>query len=288
MDNNVFVNVRGFIGDTLFASSAAEHLKKDYDKVYYGITCEEPCELLSLNPYIDGVHVSHGEATPVESENLRVFTCGEVDQSIPATIQFQTSCGIEKPTVGYSVYTNKYYDVIAHNNIATKKSMEQKKIIAYQRSWKERTFGFTKEEYARGINVHPTGYGGRRRNIDVILDALRNKYSLIAVGLPGDAPNGTYGIFSAPTYSMTASIIKYCDWMIGAEGGLTNLAAGVGTKTIITGDFIHQLYGENGYFKKIQDPKMGPKTYFPELGHVTLDPFLTDEEVANKIMEIIG
>ena len=66
---------------------------------------------------------------------------------------------------------------------------------------------------------------------------------------------------------------------------LSNLAAGVGTKTIITGDFVHQLYGPNGVLRKIEEPKLGPKYYFPESGHVTLNPFLTDDEVAEQIIK---
>ena len=81
-------------------------------------------------------------------------------------------------------------------------------------------------------------------------------------------------------------MIKACDWFIGAEGGLANLASGVGTKTIITGDYVHQLYGWNGVIENNQEPKLGPKYYFPE-GHYTLDPYLTDEEVIKTIKDII-
>ena len=95
------------------------------------------------------------------------------------------------------------------------------------------------------------------------------------------------GIISSGMYGMTASIIKACDYMIGAESGLINLAAGVGTKTIITGDFVHQLYGYNGVLKKIQEPKLGPEFYFPNAGHVSLDPYLTDDEVITQMREII-
>ena len=51
--------------------------------------------------------------------------------------------------------------------------------------------------------------------------------------------------------------------MIGGESGLINLAAGVkGTKTIITGDYVHQLYGWNGVMRKLKEPKLGPEFYF--------------------------
>ena len=287
------VNVTGFIGDILFASSLAEHLKKRYDRVLYQIQFYEPYELLMHNPFIDGVHVTNGNFISsgnfISFPDIDIFTCGEVDQSKPATTQFQQACGIETTEDSkYIVYTNKHYDVIAQKRIALLKAKTQKQIVAYQESWEDRSFLFTKEEYERGIDIPPYGYGGRRRNINFILQFLKEKYALVSVGLQNGVQNGTLGLFDTSTYSMTASIIKNCDWMIGGEGGLTNLAAGVGTKTIITGDFIAQLYGWNGCIKKIKEPKMGPKTYFPNAGHVTLDPFLTDEEVAEQIRSIIG
>jgi hypothetical protein len=281
----VTIVVNGFIGDILFASSIARHLRQ-YDRVNYVIRHWEPYELLMENPSIDLVAVTHGE--PIADPDHVVFTVGEVDQSVPVTIQFQQKCGVEKPTLGYEVFTNANYNIVAQNYVAMLKASQQKKVVAYQANWKERTFGFTKEEYERGIDVPPLGYGGRRRNTDAILQELAKKYTLVEVGLPEGAPNGSLGIYGVATYSMTASLIKNCDWMIGGEGGLTNLAAGVGTKTVITGDFIHQLYGWNGCIKKIKEPKMGPATYFPDAGHVTLDPFLTDEQVVQSIMETIG
>ena len=275
----------GFIGDILFSTSAAKDLKCRYDMVLYQMRFWEPFELLKLNPYIDDVIVSSEQ---FDYDKYDQFVCGEVDQSEPATIQFQRACGVKNPELSYRVYTNKNFDWIAQMYILHLRQTQKKKVIAYQANWEDRTFGFTKEEYARGIDIPPFGYGGRRRAIAYILEKLARKYTLVEVGLPSGAPNGTLGVFSAPMYSMTASIIKNCDWMIGGEGGLSNLAAGVGTKTIITGDFIHQLYGWNGCIKKIAEPKMGPKTYFPDEGHVTLDPFLTDDEVIEQMENIIG
>ena len=115
---------------------------------------------------------------------------------------------------------------------------------------------------------------------------------MYSVGFPNGTPNDLFvpmgGLLAAGTYSNTASIIKACDFMIGGESGLINLAAGVGTKTIITGDWVHQLYGWNGCIKKIKEPKLGPEFYFPNDGHISLDPFLTDKEVVTKMRSIIN
>jgi len=283
----VTIKVTGFLGDILFASSVARKLRVPYDKVYFAIRFWEPYELLMNNPFIDDVQVNVD--TWVEDKDNHVFELGDVDQRSPATAQFQLKCNIVPPGLEYEVFTNANFDTVAKEFIRTlRASKGNKPVVAYQSNWEERTFGFTREEYARGIDIPPLGYGGRRRNIGHIMEPLVDKYTMVEVGIPQGTPLGHYGIFAPPTFSMTASLIKACDWMIGGEGGLTNLAAGVGTKTIITGDFIHQLYGPNGCIKKINNPMMGPKTYFPNEGHVTLDPFLTDAEVANQIMETIG
>jgi hypothetical protein len=81
--------------------------------------------------------------------------------------------------------------------------------------------------------------------------------------------------------------MKFCDAFVGTEGGLCNLAAGVGTKTIITGDFVHQLYGWNGVLKKIKEPKLGPIHYFLNSNHVELNSYISDEEVIKQIIKNI-
>jgi hypothetical protein len=83
------------------------------------------------------------------------------------------------------------------------------------------------------------------------------------------------------------SVMKYCDGFIGTEGGMCNLAAGVGARTIITGDFVHQLYGWNGVIKKINEPKLGPIYYFGNENHTVLNPYMTDTEVSNSIIQLL-
>ena len=109
---------------------------------------------------------------------------------------------------------------------------------------------------------------------------------LIEVGKPNGTNQLETDIFTVSEYSLTASIIKNCDYFIGGEGGLCNLAAGVGTKTIITGDFTHQLYGWNGVLQKNKFNMVGPKFYFGEDKHIELDPYLTDDQVIEQINKL--
>ena len=77
--------------------------------------------------------------------------------------------------------------------------------------------------------------------------------------------------------------MKFCDAFIGTDGGLATIAAGVGTKTIITGDFNLQLYGWNGVIKKIEQPRLGPYEYFGN-PHIVLDPYFSDEQLTQAII----
>lgn len=281
------IKVNGFIGDVLFASSVADYMT-DFDTVDYVINVYQPYELLMNNNHIDRVFING-----VDSYNYKdydsYYEIGSIDQSKPATIQFQEQCGIIKPQLEYKVYTNPRLDEVAKSMLRHLK-MQGKKLVAVQQNWKERSFLFTEEEYERGIDVPNLGYGGKHRDTDSIVNQLSemDEIALIPVGFEDGVGQHDIGFMSTSIYSMTASLIKQCDWMVGAEGGLTNLAAGVGTKTIITTDFIWQLYGPNGVLKKIDEPQMGPYTYFPHNGHHWLNPFMPDELVAPYIRKIVN
>lgn len=274
----------GFIGDNLFASSVPAKLKQQgYTKVDLALSIAQPFELLKLNPSIDNVllyeKVDHNSYD-------RVFTLQPIHRRETPTAQFQQQCGVLEPSSDYKIYTNPAQD--AYVIPLLKHAAAGRKLVAYMSNWVEKTFGFTEEEYRRGIDVPNLGYGGRRRDIEFIIEELSKDEALylIPVGMPAGFNQREVALDAVSNYTLTASMIKACDWFIGAEGGLANLAAGVGTKTIITGDYVHQLYGWNGVIEKNEEPKLGPKYYFPDR-HYTLDPYLTDFETINTIKNII-
>lgn len=279
------INCTGFIGDILFASSIAEKLQSEeqFDKIDYNIQIHQPLELLSNNPFIDRIFIRGNGIN--EKDYNKIFTTPLVDQSQTPPRQFQEACGVKNPTDSFKVYTNKSFDYSMKLMIedAVKDNIP---IIAYLTNWDERSYLFTKEQYKKGIDVPNLGYGGAHRDIEYIINELSKKYVLLKVGFPSGTNQFNTGLNTTATYSSTASLLKHCDYFIGAEGGLANLASGVGTKTIITGDFVHQLYGWNGVIKKIKEPKLGPKYYFKE-GHITLDPYLTDKLVVDNIIKIV-
>lgn len=278
----ILVETIGFIGDNIFASSVAKKLKDQYANctVDMNLSVVHPYELLCMNPYIDNVYLE-----PTKKIYDKIFKLRPINRKTTPCEQFQQQCGILNPSKEFEVFTNKQIDAYVNYMFS---DFRDKKIIAWLSNWEERSFLFSEDQYKRGIDVPNLGYGGKHRDIPSIIKSLNanDDIILIEVGKPPGTSQLDIDLNTVTEYTLTASILKNCDYFIGSEGGLCNLAAGVGTKTIITGDFVHQLYGWNGVLEKCDNPKLGPEYYF-ESGHVSLNPYLTDDEVYVEILKII-
>ena len=283
----ILVKTIGFIGDNIFASSVAKKLKDKHGndcQVDFQISILAPFELMFNNPYIDNVYFSECD----ESVYNVIHQLHPINRNSTPIEQFQIQCGIEDVDTNYEVYTNKSNDKLVKDAFSSYRDGKNK-LIAVQTNWEEKSFLFTEDEYKIGIDVPNLGYGGKRRNINHILEELNKSDNmlLIPVGKPNGFDQKTSEITAVSELTLTTSVIKNCDYFIGAEGGLSNIAAGLGVKTIITEDFVHQLYGWNGVIEKNEEPKLGPKFYFPEFGHVTLNPYISDDEVIDELKKLI-
>ncbi len=281
----VLINCTGFIGDILFSTSVAEKLKLEgkADIVDYLIHLYQPYELVANNPHIDNVFLFETDLRIYD----KVIDLHGIDFTIPPAQYYQMVAGIQNTSPEFHVHTNPAFDFAVSKSLKPYKDAG-KLVVAYMSNWEERTFLFTKEEYVRGVDVPNLGYGGKHRNINTILQGLTKEDSLllVPVGMPPGYNVREADFANTAEYSMQASFLKHCDYFIGAEGGLCNLAAGVGTSTIITSDFVHQLYGWNGVLRKLKEPKLGP-VYYYKSGHYELDPYLTDTQVVDEIKQII-
>jgi len=285
----------GYMGDHLFASSVAQKLKeeKQFDIVDIACGIRQVEKLLNLNPYVDNViTLAYPTQSPLHGVNVtgydKQFELTETRKNVPPPLQFQRECGVKHPDTKFKIWTDPSLD----EKVA--ETYPYPFIAVMQReSWRAKAYGFTLEEYAKGIDVPLKGYGGRLRNINHIVSALTERFTLIEVGLIPTAATldvaKRWGTQSDIYRSLTwdASVIKRADYFIGAEGGLANVACGVGTKTILTGDFVHQLYGWNGVIKKVDNPELGPRFYFPDAGHIDLNPYLTDDVVIEEMKAIL-
>jgi hypothetical protein len=285
---NILVSCKNYwIGDCLFASSLAKKLAEKYPGsiIDYWIPLVQPKLLLEKNPYINKVFVEN-------EQNLNTYqmfvTPPMINQEYPATLQIQASAGITNQSLEFDVFTSPEHDVEIESMLSLMYKDDNRLKIAWQRNWEEKSFGFTNEEYERAIDVPNLGYGGRRRDIKTIVRELSERFIMIPVGFPPGVPQYNSQAQDCTLYSRTASLIKKCDYFIGSEGGLSNLACAVGTNCIITTDFIAQLYWKNGVIRQLDNPQMGPFVYYPMSGHSHLDPFLTDKEVVDHIDDIIN
>ncbi len=279
----------GYFGDHLFANSIAEQLinESQFDVVDYVIGFPQVLPFFERNPYIRNVSITTLGPSPQVPHNAdtynKVFQLGPINRMVPPAVEVQLMCGVTNPTPRFYVHTNPELDKLVLDTYGEKVG----KVIAIMNGWKERSFSYTPEQYSLGINVPDLGYGGLRRDTDYIVNQIEQHYSSIRVGPTGKVNQFSFD-YDGPSFDLTASILKYCDVFVGAEGGLANLAYAVGTKTIITGDFVHQLYGPNGVLQKLDEPKLGPIYYGDVDGkHVSLDPYLKDTEVVEHIFNIL-
>ena len=284
--SSILIKVTGFLGDILFSTSVARQLKREDRSLLidYQIPLNASYEILQLDNNINRIYLPNEEVD--ESMYDKVFTLPPCNQEDPPTIQYQKHCGVKDLDPSYDVKVPYTATEVVSNMMKSYKD-RGRKIVAWQGNWEEKSFRYTEEEYRQGVDIPGLGYGGRRRDINFLVSELSRRYLLIKVGFDPGVTQSEIGLLTTGIYTYTAAILSQCDYMVGGESGLINLAAGVGTKTIITGDYVHQLYGWNGVIRKLKEPKLGPEFYF-ESGHVSLNPYLTDKEVVEQIISIIG
>ena len=290
---SILIKTTGFIGDILFASSVASPIyhEQSHD-IDFLIGFPQPYELLKLNSFIRNVYLPDKFGPFPSNEFIlknnkydTIYTLPHVNQNEIPTIQFQNSCNIKSPNSIFHINTNKNIDTVIKLQLEKLKSNVNKKIIGYVANWKQSTVKYTEEEFRTGIrfpNVLEHSHENTR-DIEFILSELSKEFILIPLGFDHSVSQYDFGIESCSLYSYTASLIKNCDVVIGQEGGLTNLAAGVGTKCIITTDFMNYLYGKHGRMKQYEIIKLGPANVCPKNGHIHLDPYISDKEIITII-----
>lgn len=293
-NTNCLVVTFGFFGDIIFATSLAEKLKKEYSTVDYLIGFPQVAQLVQNNANIDNAFVSeYPGPKPYCSIDLtkygKVIELGALDYQVTPCEQYQRQAGLTEVSSEYKIFTTPEYDAVAKQVIEELKATYNKPVVALMTNWQPKTYLFTPEQYEAGIDVPNLGYGGAHRDIQYIVDELQKHFTLYPIGVGDANQQQTIHLPDDDQKSLLfeASVMKYCDAFIGTDGGLATIAAGVGTKTIITGDFNLQLYGWNGVLKKIKQPRLGPREYFGD-PHVVLNPYLTDKEVANQIIKLLS
>ena len=305
---NILIKCRNIhIGDVIFCSSVAKKLKQKNPNcvIHYDVNYLQPMELLINNPYIDGVY--YKENAEIDYDVVYQIMNDDVSTLNPyesAVSQFQRMCGIEDYDDCFEVYTNPHLDY------SIKRSMEELVNInewdhdfikiGYQSDWDRKSFLFTEEDYENAEGGEDgTGYGNGHRNVFDIINCLELDESIVifALGLVDKISKNYPAINTTSKFSFTTSLMKNCDYVVGSEGCITNISSAVGTPTIITTDYIHQMFGPRGITwqqsggdinnLETREPFLGPLKYFPSGQHTHLNPYLSDQAVGSKILELV-
>lgn len=290
MKKSAIVITHGYFGDILFSTSVAKPLKQQfgYETVDYLIGFPQVAELITDNPDLDDVYWNVGQVGPyvaydhfvLESE-YDIFQIQRMMFRDPPPIQMQKDCGIHEPFLNpeYSVCTYDYLVNEWRDRLVEKAN--GKPIVAWGNDMYDRAFEFTREEYERAVDVPNLGYGGRLRDIDYMIKELSRWFYMVEVGAKHTSQHDLQMKGDDKDLPTTAAIMKACDMYFGIEGGLINIAAGVGTPTIMLSEFVHQLYGPKGVLMKIPEPKLGPVYYFGPKNHVRLPLYKDTDELIN-------
>ena len=275
------------IGDILFATSVAKKIKQENPpcEVDFDINYLQPLELLYNNPYIDNVYYKNN-GSDYTTTYLLNKSSHDLDVSTSVVSQYQQMCGIKSFDDTFEIFTNPIsdYSIECSMNELVKINYWDEDLIkvCYVMDWGRKEFLLDKISSQKN-----------NRDAHAIVDPLiqNQKIILFAIGIESRDSKNFPSINSSNKFNFTASLIKNSDYVIGPEGCLTNMSSALGTKTIITTDYIHHTYGPNGIKtdknKKYKEPFLGPLKYFPTGNHIHLDPYLSDREVGEEVLKIV-
>jgi hypothetical protein len=290
---NYLVKTDGYFGDIFFATSIAERLKKfnSFCAVDFLVGFPQTVPIISRDENIRTVYTNGVGPAPILDAatfaNHAVLHLGTLSLREPPMVELQRQAGIQDTRASFRLYadpekTTKYskaFRAVAGNRT----------VVAVGRDWQKKAFVYTNEEYVRGVNVPNLGYGGRLRNIDAIIRHLTEHFYIVEVGAVHSTQFDIVPRGDDLSLDEYVAMINACDYFVGTEGGLANIAYGLGIPTILTAEFVHQLYGENGVIRKVHNPQLGPVFYEPNsrIPHRQLQLYQSDDTIAQHIIDLI-
>lgn len=292
MTTRVLVVTTGWIGDILFSIPLAQKLKEQYNftTVDYLIDKPQPYLIVKNNQYIDNVYYIQKDNS-IAYQKTFVMPVIE-DKSIAPTIQYQISCGITNLSTEFDLHVDLKSDLDAKDLI------KDKKIITYQGDWNDRFWKITDVEcYSKMFDmthVRPFYKTTNPGNIEYVLELVK-KARPDYIYIPISPYSGSENYSTDPRgystdiveYQKKAALIKNSKFFLGAEGGLTNLSSGLGTRTIYTTCHMERMFGKQGVISRCDNIQLGPEKLFPKGNHKAIDPYASPEEVAQTIIDTI-
>lgn len=319
MSKKALVYSHGFLGDILFTLPAVIALSKRYDEVTFIIGFPQPFHLcVETLRAVKNVKVEiankigpkprlyyNKEDYPGVEDIYEMPECNRIETPI---IQYQRACNIpDNEMLPLVISVPNLNQITMKDYISRLVKATNTVILGYPMNWEQCTIRLGDISYMSiDINQEPLRSQilqhqipvELRRNVNQILQRIIEKSSrpilLVPLGLPYEMNQFQQGFNSTSLYTDTAALIKCCDLVIGQEGGLTNLAAGVNTPTLITTDFMYALYGSNGIMQRLDNPQLGPRSFTRSkplttvekpsffVEHEEFDPYITDDELVTQ------
>ena len=311
--DTILIKSYGFFGDILFTIPSVILLRQQFPdkKIEFHIGFPQPYEIIRETlrnvPNVE-IHISPvDDPMPLiedEVEYFKVYTMPECNRLLPPHIQYQRSIdpSIEK-FLPFNLSVPRAA-VERVNRFINRDTTYPTTTIGVVANWDRCTFKYSDEAMSAIKSSSVDDFLGHRfdlhlrRNITNILrhignlcldEKLKVKFQMLGFSY-GQSQRGQ-GLNSISTYTDTAALITQCDLVIGPEGGMTNLAAGLNTPTVITTDFMWGLYGPLGILQQLDDPQLGPEKFIPKrypyAPHKSLLPNIADDQIAHHIVEFL-
>lgn len=314
MKQRILIKSYGFFGDILFSIPAVIMLaqSRPADDITFAIGFPQPYEIVKTSlRHIPNVQLIVSEIDDPrvrvnESGYDQIFEMPECNRQDPPHIQYCRYLIPEIPNVYPKFVLSLPEEAVTRCRAILNRNAQQVFRIGMVANWDRCTVKYS-DDYIQRIRISSSSDASayldhrfeieHRRDIPKIINAaaqgikdkIQKDVQIIPLGFPYGVSQRNQSFNSISTYTDTAALIRNCDIVVGPEGGMTNLAAGLNVPTIITTDFMWGLYGPYGLMQQLDDPQLGPIKFipqrFPYAKHKSLQPAITDEEISNEIIQ---
>lgn len=264
----LIINI-GWLGDSVLAGSFAENCKKNgYTQVDMLVGLPQTTALLQANPFIDNVYQSpnlgsHPEIPPGFnlSDYDRVYRTDHLTFKERPIDTFNKVLGLKALEYDFKLYVPEIDFEFTSD----------KPRLAFQVDWHLRSWG---PEQCK-------------RDPENIIKKLSDKYDIYLIG---DDTHYNINESTADNFAGQCSLISQCDLFFGYPGGMHWMAAGVGTPTVTTSEWVIRHYTNIGEYTSTnfldfkQQWMIHASKHFSE-SHVILEPEVSDESIINYLLE---
>ena len=271
--NILIINV-GFIGDSLFAASLCENLKRSgiYNRVDLLIGFPQTLDVLKYNPFIDNVYLSNRIGSTPTTANVPQECDLSVYDKIYSTAHSEFGQRFLDTWNKNFGLTDLDYEIKLHIPPMEFEFESNKPRIAFHLDWNQRSYQKNKTP----------------RNPQGIINALQKDFDVYPVGAHShfDLNKNT-----SHDFLVMCGVIAHCDVFFGYPGGLHCVAAAVGTPTITTSEYLLHHFTHTGDFTGTgieefrRDFKLHAMHHCTDVPHILLEPEISDIEIIDYIKE---